>query len=74
MEGALIREKVWIAALAKEELDKVDMVTWAGHFSQQQEVDLMRSQAEIGINSVFPDKITDSALLAHIVRLCKKGT
>ena len=43
IEGALIREKVWIdsvkAALAKEELDEGDMVTWAGHFSQDQEVD-----------------------------------
>ena len=50
------------------------MVTWAGNFSQQQEIDSIRPQAEIGISPVFPNKITDTAVLAHIMRLCKKGT
>ena len=71
IEGALIRERVWIdsvkAALAKEELGDGDMVTWAGNFSQQQEIDSIRPQAEIGISPVFPNKITEPALLAHIM-------
>ena len=65
-----IREKFWIDSV---KADEGDMLTWAGHFSQQQEVDSIRPQAEIGISPVFPDKITDPALLAHIMRLCKKG-
>ena len=49
-------------------------MTWAGHFSQQEEEDAILQQAEIGFNPLFPVKITNTALLAHILRLCKKGT
>ena len=63
-------------AVDKDELDpeNIDIITWAGHFASQQQLNSILPPAEIGMCPLFPDKITNPALLAHLIRLCQKGT
>ena len=80
IQGAVLREQVWInevkKAVDKDELDPEnrDITTWAGHFASQQQLNSILPPAEIGMCPLFPDKITNQALLSHLIRLCQKGT
>lgn len=78
IEGAKLRDQIWInhvkEALYKEELDKNDIVTWSGHYSRLLDDNSIKPPAEIGANPIFPDKITDPALLIHLLKHTKKGT
>ena len=77
-DGAIIRDQVWIdkvrSALIKDSLDIDEKVTWSGHFSQLQDEIAVKSAAIIGMCPIFPDKVTDPALLKHVMRLTKAGT
>ena len=77
IEGAKIRDQSWInnvkEVLSKTELDEHVCVTWAGHFSHMQEDKSIKPPAEIGMCPIFPDKITDPALLVHLLKQTKKG-
>ena len=48
-------------------------MTWSGHYSRLQDEKSIKPPAEIGANPIFPDKITDPALLVHLLRHTKKG-
>ena len=75
--GAIIRDQVWIDnvwnALVKDILGEDEKVMWSGHFSQLQDKSAVKPAAITGMCPIFPDKVTDPALLKHVMKLTKDG-
>ena len=60
--------------LTKGDLEKNDVVMWAGFNSRLRSDESIKPQAEIGILPLFPDKAASPAMIKHTMETVKEHT
>ena len=76
--GVEVKDESWVShvmeMLKKDEVEKGDVVTWAGFNSQLASYDSIKPQAEIGILPLFPDKAASPSMMKHAMEIVKENT
>ena len=76
--GVEVKDESWVShvmeVLKKDEVEKGDVVTWAGFNSQLASDESIKPQAEIGILPLFPDKAASPSMMKHAMEIVKENT